>query len=180
MDATSISYLSLVSHVMKFRMAYLCVILMMTPAFYMTQRYAAHGPAWYNELAGGVQGGAALRMPRNFWGYSSREVLPFLSQNVQRTEGVFWHNATGIAVHHYRLNRWLSMKVNNTGDWTYPYAHWGVYHDQREKKPEELDLWWAYGSEFPVDGFFIDGVQQIGVYKNHRAPLYNNKNKTIP
>jgi hypothetical protein len=80
---------------------------------------------------------------------------------------VFWHDATGVAIHRYRLDGRLRSDMGSTGDWTYPYAAWAVYHDQRDKRAEEIDLWWAYGEHLPVGGVFVDGVQLIGVY---RAP----------
>ena len=139
--------------------------LILAPGIWLTHSYGPHGPAWYNSLAGGVPGAADLRMPRNFWGYSSMEILPHLNQHARRRDGVFWHNATGMSVHQYKRSGRLRRDITSTGDWTYPYATWGIYHDQREKHLEETDLWWAYETELPVDGFFIDGVQQIGVYR---------------
>ena len=67
-------------------------------------------------------------------------------------------------MHHYRKAGWLDRNVHSTGDWTYPYADWSMSHHQQEKLPEEVDLWWAHGTPLPVEGFFIEGVQQIGVY----------------
>lgn len=134
------------------------------PGLWLTHEYGAHGPAWYNSLIGGIPGAAEARMPRNFWGYSSVEMIPWLNQQPSRLRDVFWHNATGTSVHHYRRAKWLKHDVKSTGDWTYPYADWSLYHHQQEKIFEEVDLWWRYGTPLPVEGFFIDGVQQIGVY----------------
>jgi hypothetical protein len=114
-------------------------------------------------------------MPRNFWGYSSVEMLPWLNQQDQDLKAVFWHNATGIAVHHYKKAHWLNRNVQSTGDWTYPYADWALYHHQQEKLPEEIDLWWRYGTVLPVEGYFIEGVQQIGVYGSQEARKSSNK-----
>ena len=149
----------------RFYLPMIISISLFCPGIWLTHEYGSHGPAWYNSIAGGVPGGAEKRMPRNFWGYSSREVLPTLRQITPKNAQVFWHNATGIAIHHYRRAGWLREDIQSTGDWTYPYSEWGIYHDQREKRAEELDLWWSYGTRFPVDGYFIDGVQQIGVYQ---------------
>lgn len=142
---------------------------LLAPGLWLTHEYGAHGPAWYNSVAGGIPGAAELRMPRNFWGYSSVEMIDWLNRSPRERRSVFWHNATGIAVHHYRAAGWLDRRISSTGDWTYPYAEWSLYHDQREKLPEEIDLWWAHGSSLPVEGFFIDGVQQIGVYASPQA-----------
>jgi 4-amino-4-deoxy-L-arabinose transferase-like glycosyltransferase len=147
--------------------ALVCALVMFTPSLLATARSGAHGPAWYNELVGGAPGAAERRLPRNFWGYSTVGALPQLNEGAERGAEVFWHDATGAAIHRYRLDRRLRADVGSTGDWTYPYAAWAVYHDQRDKRAEEIDLWWAYGEHLPVGGLFVDGVQLIGVY---RAP----------
>ncbi len=147
----------------------LVIFCLVTPGLWLTHEYGAHGPAWYNSIAGGAPGAAEMRMPRNFWGYSSVEMLPWLNQQDQDLTAVFWHNATGIAVHHYKKAHWLNRNVQSTGDWTYPYADWALYHHQQEKLPEEVDLWWRYGTALPVEGYFIEGVQQIGVYGSQEA-----------
>ena len=147
----------------------LTIIALVAPGLWLTHEYGAHGPAWYNSIAGGAPGAAEMRMPRNFWGYSSIEVLPWLNQRDKASKAVFWHNATGLAVHHYKKAHWLDRHVQSTGDWTYPYADWALYHHQQEKLPEEVDLWWRYGTPLPVEGFFIESVQQIGVYGSVQA-----------
>ena len=152
---------------------------LLTPGLWLTHEYGAHGPAWYNSVAGGTSGAASLRMPRNFWGYSSVELLPWLNEDPAARSSVFWHNATGIAVHHYRRAGWLERRVSSTGDWTAPYADWSLYHHQREKLPEEVDLWWAHGTPLPVHGYFIDGVQQVAVYASPaaRAALFKRSSR---
>ena len=35
---------------------------------------------------------------------------------------------------------------------------------------EEIDLWRAYGTDFPVDGVFYEGVQLVGLYHRPGAP----------
>ena len=158
------------------------ILILTTPGLWLTHEYGAHGPAWYNSIAGGPQGAAEKRMPRNFWGYSSVEIIPWLNQQEANLGDVFWHNATGMAVHHYRRAGWLKKQITSSGDWTYPYADWALYHHQQEKLPEEVDLWWRYGTPLPIDGFFIEGVQQIGVYgPPHSRRLFFDKNKlTLP
>jgi len=141
------------------------VALCFAPAVSWTQSYGPHGPVWYNSLIGGPSGAAEARLPRDFWGYSSVKVLSTLNERATPKAGVFWHNATGASVWRYQRDGRLRRDLRSTGDWTGPYADWGVYHSQREKRAEELDLWWAYGTTLPVEGYFVDGVQVIGLYQ---------------
>lgn len=148
-----------------FRPARICfVILMLSPAAEATATYGAHGAAYFNELAGGIPGAAALRMPRNFWGYSTNAVLNYITAAVPSNDQVFWHKATQSAINAYKRDGKLRSDITYSGDWTAPYSHWAIYHDQMEKWPEELDIWRSYGTEWPVDGFWLDGVSLITVY----------------
>lgn len=139
--------------------------LMLIPGFWATLAYSPNGEAYYNALIGGPPGAASVRLSRNFWGYSSIDILPYLNAEAAKGDRVFWHNATGWAIDAYKKDGLLRRDLVNAGDWGPPYSDWGVYHDAQEKLPEELDLWRAYGTEWPVEGSFVDGVQIIGVYK---------------
>lgn len=144
--------------------------LMLLPAAWATVTYGAHGPAYYNALAGGPPGAAELGMPRNFWGYSTVMVVDDIDRLVEERAMVFWHKATKWAIDAYKRDGLLRDDVRYTGDWTAPYSNWAVYHDQREKLPEELDVWRAYGTDWPVAGFFLDGVQLMSVYERPAPP----------
>lgn len=144
--------------------------LMLLPAAWATVTYGAHGPAYYNALAGGPPGAAELGMPRNFWGYSTVTVVDDIDRLVEKRAMVFWHKATKWAIDAYKRDGLLRGDVRYTGDWTAPYSNWAVYHDQREKLPEELDVWRAYGTDWPVAGFFLDGVQLMSVYERPAPP----------
>jgi len=145
-------------------------LLMMLPGAWATMEYGAHGPAYYNGVAGGPPGAAALGMPRNFWGYSTVAVLPAVNEQVEKRGHVFWHKATKWATDAYQRDGLLRKDVRYTGDWTAEFSDWAVYHDQREKLPEELDVWRAYGTELPVDGYFIDGLQIMALYRRPAPP----------
>lgn len=144
--------------------------LMLVPAAWSTVTRHAHGPAWYNALVGGVPGAASIGMPRNFWGASTIGVLEDVDALTEERALVFWHKATSRAIRQYKQEGRLRKDVRYTGDWTPLFSNWAVYHDQREKLPEEVDIWRAYGTEWPRAGYFIDGVQMMGVYQRPFAP----------
>ena len=109
-------------------------------------------------------------MPRNFWGYSTRAALDAINEDAERRAYVFWHKATVGAIRAYKGEGSLRKDVRYTGDWTAPYSNWAVYHDQMEKLPEEVDVWRAYGTDWPVAGHFVDGVQIMSVYRRPSPP----------
>lgn len=138
------------------------------PAVWATHRYGAHGPTYYNAIAGGPPGAASIRMPRDFWGYGSVAIVDAINAQAEPKALTFWHNATHRAVREYQRDGLLRKDLRISGDWSIPWSDWAIYHDAREKLPEELDIWRDYGTRWPVDGLFIDGVQSIAVY---RRPL---------
>ncbi len=140
------------------------MIALLLPALLDTLTYGHRGAMYYNTLIGGIPGAAQHRLPRNFWGYSTIDTLPYLNQNTEPNPLIFWHKATNISIHQYQRAGLARKDLQYTGDWTGAYADWGVYHDQREKKHEEVDLWFYYQNPFPIDGVFIDGVQMMGIY----------------
>ena len=141
------------------------LVLALAPAVWATHAYGNHGPAYFNALIGGPPGAASLGMPRNFWGYSTVAILPAINEQTPKRPYVFWHKATRGSVDTYKREGLLRKDVRYTGDWTAAYSDWAVYHDQMEKLPEEIDIWRAYGSDWPVDGYFLDGLQLMSVYK---------------
>ncbi len=144
--------------------------LALVPGAVDTLRYAPYGEAYYNVLVGGPAGAAELRLPRNFWGYITRGGLPALNERARPNALAFWHDATKWSYDAYQREGWLRKDIRYTGDWTAAYSDWGLYHDQRDKFWEELDVWRAYGTDWPVDGVFVDGVQLLGLYGRPQPP----------
>lgn len=52
-------------------------------------KFAKRGAAFYNQLIGGVQGAAELRMQRNFWGYDILELVDELNRRAPQKSTVF-------------------------------------------------------------------------------------------
>jgi hypothetical protein len=91
--------------------------------------------------------------------------LDAVNEKTGKAPYVFWHKATRGAIDTYKKTKQLRGDVRYTGDWTAAFSDWAVYHDQMEKLPEELDIWRAYGTDWPVDGYFLDGVQLMALYQ---------------
>ena len=144
--------------------------LLLLPGMADTLRDPGTGEAFYNELVGSAAGAAELDLPRNFWGYITRPALPALNAQAEQGALAFWHDATKGCFDAYQRDGLLRKDIKYTGDWTAAYSNWGLYHDQRDKFWEELDLWRAYGTDWPVDGVFRDGVQLLGLYRRPAAP----------
>ncbi len=147
----------------------LIVLLLSTP-LWATHTYGTHGPVYYNGVIGGPPGAADLGLSRNFWGHSTQTILPIINEHAEKSALVFWHKATQRSVRAYKDEQQLRKDVRYTGDWTAAYSDWSVYHTQREKLPEEVDIWRAYGSPWPIGGAYVDGLEIMSVYRR-RGPL---------
>ena len=83
--------------------------------------YGSHGPAYYNALAGGPPG-AAIRMPRNFWGWHGE--LPAINDRAGKRGLVFWHKVTRWGFDRYKKDSPVRPDIQYTGDWTAEYSDW--------------------------------------------------------
>ena len=52
-------------------------------------KFAKRGPAFFNELIGGAQGAAEMRMQRNFWGYDILDLVPVLNNTAPEGSVVY-------------------------------------------------------------------------------------------
>ena len=93
-----------------------------------------------------------------------------MSQHAERNALVFWHKATRRSIDAYKNAGLLRKDIGYTGDWTAEFSDWAVYHNQREKLPEEVDIWRAYRDRWPVSGAYLDGLELMSVYRR-RGPL---------
>jgi 4-amino-4-deoxy-L-arabinose transferase-like glycosyltransferase len=67
-------------------------IMVCLPATVETVRAHPYALTHYNLLAGGPQGGADLGMNRQFWGYATRGLLPWLNRKAPPNTTVYFHD----------------------------------------------------------------------------------------
>jgi hypothetical protein len=98
------------------------------------------GISYYNELLGGITGGADARAMRQFWGYESRHALEWLDEHAPTGSQIHWHETTGYAVDMYREEGWLRPDLQNA--WSIQSASFVVYeHD----KGQTIEYIQSYG-----------------------------------
>ncbi len=149
---------------------------LLVPGVVATAHCPADGTAWYNALAGGPPGAAAMDMQRQFWGASTLHALPVLDERVPRGATVYFHKCVRDAWSLYRRDGALRQDIRYDGDIfdfgaiearirRTPYA---VFHHQQDHSMYELAIWRAYGVHTPVWQFSLDGVPIVSVYRNPR------------
>lgn len=128
--------------------------------------YAPVGTAYYNELAGGLQGAANRGMHRQFWGYAGRGVLDWLNRHAPGNATVWFHNATWGAVGMYKNVGLLRHDIRAGSILS---AQFAVYYHQKSFEHLRHEIQRAYKTKSPVYQFSADGVPMISVYAKRGA-----------
>jgi len=132
-----------------------------TPAVWATRHIHPFGTSYYNELVGGVRGAADLEMMRQFWGYTSRQALPWLNEHAPQNARVWTHNTTGYAWHMYRREDQVRKDIRPT---SLRGSQLTLYHHQKAFVFKLVDVFEEYQTRAPVYVVDIEGVPVLSVY----------------
>lgn len=135
------------------------------PAAYATAQIHPFGTSYYNEFIGSIRGAADHRMFRQFWGYTSRQSLPWLDTHVPEGSGVWTHNTTGFAWHHYTDQKWVRNDLQTTG---LERADVALFHHQQSFTHKQDKIWNDYGTFAPAHVVSVEGVPLLSVYRKPR------------
>jgi len=142
--------------------------LMMSSSVVDSVRHRNHGTAYYNMLAGGVDGAADWRMHRQFWGYAGQLGLDYVNANAPRNSRVAFHNTTYDAVTFYKRDGLLRNDVHwqrdPSGNCTNRPEIF-LYHHQESFAQEDLEGWKKYKSWAPVEVHTSEGVPMLSIYR---------------
>lgn len=127
-----------------------------------TVRTHPYGHTYYNELAGGHPGGAALGMARTFWGGDARPLLDTLNRLAQPGARVFAHHMNGYDFAAYQEDGLLRRDLRWVGDPA--QADFGFAYHMREYQDAEYQQWNLLGHRRPVDAVVFDGVGIVSLY----------------
>ncbi len=117
----------------------------------------------YVPTVGGFAGGADLGLNRQFWGYTTQSVGPWLEKNAPRNARVFIHDTTGDAWNRMEAEgriRGDLRAAGSPGDADFALV-------QHELHMNEVDdqIWVAYGHTSPAYVLTQDGVPFVSVYR---------------
>lgn len=138
------------------------VLAVLGPAAYATWYSHPFGTSYYNELIGSYRGAADQQMMRQFWGYASRQTLPWINEHAPKNARVWTHNTTRWAFDMYQKEGWAREDLRA---WGIPGSQIGIFHHQRAFQGERMKLWKEYGTFAPSHVLSIDGVPLISVYE---------------
>lgn len=128
-----------------------------------TARTQPNGHTYFNELVLGHQGGAALGMPRHFWGGAGRALLDEINQRASPGDAVFSHRMNADDFRAYQADGLLRADVRWVG--TPDQARWALAYHQREHQDVEYRIWSIKGDERPLKSVTYDGVPIVSLYQ---------------
>lgn len=146
------------------------IALALAPGFVAVAHAHPFGLSQYNALAGGVPGAADLGMLRQFWGYPTRALLPWMNATFPRGARVYWHDTNHDSVAAYQREGLLRRDIRDTGLEKPGVAASDralVIHERHFAKYEHW-IWQDYGTATPSRVLALDGVPLVTVYARPR------------
>lgn len=125
-----------------------------------------YGTTYYNELAGGVDGGADLGMQRQYWSNDVSGVLPWINQNLPRGARLYLHEVNGECYRFFKRDGYLRNDLRMA--WTPETSDYTSYLYHREFVDSEYRVWNLIGNETIAHGLYLDQVPLALVYDLER------------
>jgi hypothetical protein len=147
----------------------LCVIVCL-PAVTETFRSHPYGLTHYNLLAGGPPGGADLGMNRQFWGYATRGILPWLNEHAKPNAPVYWHDTNQAQLNMNVREGRLRPDIRNTGleEPGVKASDLALVIHEKHFNKYEYWIWDFYGTTRPTLVLDDEGVPIVTLYQRPR------------
>jgi hypothetical protein len=141
--------------------------LFLLPAAVETAHSHPFGLSHYTAAAGGVPGAADYGMNRQFWGFTTRSLVPFFKQAMPHGGSVYICDTIWTAWQ--MLSRDGFLPPNIVASFDIADADYAIVHHEKHFIEVDEQIWTTYGSVKPVYVLRYDGVPIISVYKNPHA-----------
>ncbi len=138
--------------------------LCLLPGLVQTAHSHPFGLSHYMPVAGGVPGAADLGMNRQFWGFTTGSLAPWLIEQLPDGGSVWLCDTTE--------GSWAMLQADGAvpqdirAARSMAEADFALVHHERHFAEVDYQLWVAYGSPQPVYVLSYDGVPIISVYEN--------------
>jgi 4-amino-4-deoxy-L-arabinose transferase-like glycosyltransferase len=140
----------------------LLVVLALGPLL-ITEHSHPFGLSTYVPLVGGTAGGADLGLNRQFWGFTTESLAPWLAKNAPRNASVYIHDTVWDAWTRMTEERRLRPDLRPVG--SPGEGDFAIVHHELHMGEMDDELWVANGSDAPAYVLTHDGVPIISVYK---------------
>jgi 4-amino-4-deoxy-L-arabinose transferase-like glycosyltransferase len=135
----------------------------LAPALQQTWTSHPFGLAAYVPLVGGAPGAADLGMLRQFWGYTTAGVLPFLNERVPPGGRVYFHDTAPQSVEMFREDGTLRRDIRNS---KIKGSDFALVHHELHMILVDTYIWNEHGALHPARVLTYQGVPMVSVYEN--------------
>ncbi len=146
----------------RIALSFVVALAILLPAAGELHKSHPQGIAYYNELIGSYQGAADQGMLRQFWGYASRQTLPWVNEHAPKGSRIDPQNTTGWAWQELARED-LVRKDLKQGQ--RPGADYVLFEQQKAFHYIRHEMWRQYGVRAPSYVHEVDGVPLISVYE---------------
>jgi 4-amino-4-deoxy-L-arabinose transferase-like glycosyltransferase len=137
---------------------------LLAPAAVETAHSHPFGLSHYTVAAGGVPGAAEKGMNRQFWGFTTRSLVPYLRSVLPNGGTLYVCDTIYWAFEMLIRDGLLPPTFRPTGE--IARADYALVHHEKHFAEVDHQIWTTYGSVQPVHVLRYDGVPIISVYKN--------------
>jgi 4-amino-4-deoxy-L-arabinose transferase-like glycosyltransferase len=137
---------------------------LLAPAALETAHSHPFGLSHYTVAAGGVPGAAQKGMNRQFWGFTTRSLVPYLREVLPAGGSLYVCDTIYWSFDMLIRDGWLPANFRATGD--IARADYALVHHEKHFAEVDHQIWTTYGHVQPVHVLRYDGVPIISVYKN--------------
>jgi hypothetical protein len=140
--------------------------LLLSPALVETVHSHPFGLSHYGFGAGFVAGAAEKGMNRQFWGFTTGSVVPFLNDRLPQGGRVYVCDMTFGAFRMLAHDGLLDPKIKPTAD--IASSDLALVHHEHHFAEVEHQIWSVWGTTRPAHVLTYDGVPIVSVYENPR------------
>jgi len=139
---------------------------LLAPSLVETIHSHPFGLSHYGVAAGGVPGAAQKGMNRQFWGFTTRSLVPYLREAMPNGGTLYICDTIFTAFEMLIRDGHLPRSFRVTGD--IANADYALVHHEKHFAEIDHQIWTTYGNVQPAHVLLYDGVPIISVYKNPR------------
>jgi hypothetical protein len=140
--------------------------LLLLPAAVETAHSHPFALSYYTPIAGGVPGAAEKGMNRQFWGYTTRSLVPYLLETMPHGGNLYVCDTIYTAFQMLIRDGHLPDTFHAVQD--IARADLALVHHEKHFAEVDHQIWTTYGTVQPAHVLLYDGVPIISVYKNPR------------
>ena len=135
---------------------------MAAPGVFETAHSHPFGLSDYTFFAGGVPGGADHGMNRQFWGFTTGSVVPWLIEHLPRGGGVYLNDTTWGAWRMLQRDGKVPEIIHPSP--SIPNADYVLVHHEKHFAEVDFQAWVAFNSVKPAYVLTFDGVPIVTIY----------------